>query len=275
MSKSLTVLTALLIIGQVLALPAQYETLDARCEAITIPMCRGLPYNVTRFPNVLGHETQREASVEIQQFSPLVAANCSTELRQFLCSLYAPICVPMGGKLQLLKPCRHNCKRVKKGCIKLLKQFGFKWPDWFKCSLFPRKSHQALCVDWSSKATRKNRKNKKGKKGKKGKAKKRKRNKKDGKKMRSQEKKVSGGASVDASVGASGGRFIPKPIVDKVKPKRGSKKNKRKQNKKRRKTKRRKANRKAKKLRKRAKKDRKSRLAVSETAGVVGDSKSG
>lgn len=167
----LLVLGALGFVSLSRAVPARYETLDSRCEPLRITMCKSLPYNETHFPNLLGHETQNEANVEITSFKPLVSVNCSSDLRRFLCSVYAPICVPISGTLRLLPPCRHNCKRVKKGCIKILKQYGFKWPDALKCSKFPKKKSSAPCVDWGSKAAtkagRKKQKNnrRKGKKG--------------------------------------------------------------------------------------------------------------
>lgn len=36
-----------------------------RCEEITIPMCRGIGYNLTSFPNALDHDTQEEAGLEV------------------------------------------------------------------------------------------------------------------------------------------------------------------------------------------------------------------
>ncbi|CAH2269963.1 jg9706 [Pararge aegeria aegeria] len=36
-----------------------------RCEEITIPMCRGIGYNLTAFPNALDHDTQEEAGLEV------------------------------------------------------------------------------------------------------------------------------------------------------------------------------------------------------------------
>ncbi len=144
---------------------ASYETLDSRCEPLAVSMCKKLPYNSTHFPNLLGHETQSEANREIATFGPLVRLNCAPDLLRFLCSLYAPVCMPMDGKLNLLPPCRHHCKKVRKGCIRVLKQYGFNWPKSFKCNKFPKKKSNALCVDWSikKKGAKKNQKSKKNK----------------------------------------------------------------------------------------------------------------
>eukprot|EP00794_Sanderia_malayensis_P008126 gene8126-8996_t len=140
---------------------AKYETLDSRCEPLTIQMCKKLPYNTTHFPNILGHETQREANQGIVTFAPLLRINCSPDLLQFLCSLYAPVCMSMSSTLHLLPPCRHHCKKVRKGCVKVLKTYGFRWPEAFKCNKFPKKKSNSLCVDWSKNGGRKGTKNKK------------------------------------------------------------------------------------------------------------------
>lgn len=65
----------------------------ARCEEITIPMCRGIGYNLTSFPNEMNHETQEEAGLEVHQFWPLVEIKCSPDLKFFLCSIYTPLCI--------------------------------------------------------------------------------------------------------------------------------------------------------------------------------------
>ena len=64
-----------------------------QCQPTKIEMCKGLPYNHTTFPNLLGHQDQTEAMEEITTYSPLVKVNCSEDLRLFLCSMFAPPCV--------------------------------------------------------------------------------------------------------------------------------------------------------------------------------------
>ncbi|EJW79163.1 hypothetical protein WUBG_09928, partial [Wuchereria bancrofti] len=43
-----------------------------KCVPITMQMCRDIPYNMTLFPNILGHTKEEDASLEIHQFLPLV-----------------------------------------------------------------------------------------------------------------------------------------------------------------------------------------------------------
>ena len=38
-----------------------------KCQEITIPMCRGIAYNYTHYPNRFNHDTQEEAGLEVHQ----------------------------------------------------------------------------------------------------------------------------------------------------------------------------------------------------------------
>ncbi|KYN31493.1 Frizzled-5 [Trachymyrmex septentrionalis] len=106
-----------------------------RCEEITIPMCRGIGYNLTAMPNELNHDTQDEAGLEVHQFWPLVEIKCSADLKFFLCSMYAPICLPEYTKP--LPACRSVCERARTGCAPLMQQYGFSWPERMACERLP------------------------------------------------------------------------------------------------------------------------------------------
>ncbi|XP_044737682.1 frizzled-2 [Chrysoperla carnea] len=122
------------------------QTNQPRCEEITIPMCRGIGYNVTYMPNDLNHETQEEAGLEVHQFWPLVEINCSPDLKFFLCSIYAPICIEEYHKP--LRSCRSVCERAKQGCEPIMEQYSFKWPERMNCNLFPvHGDSDQLCMD--------------------------------------------------------------------------------------------------------------------------------
>ncbi|CAB3260177.1 unnamed protein product [Arctia plantaginis] len=81
----------LVLVG--LAALSAADALQPRCQEITIPMCRGIGYNLTSFPNALDHDTQEEAGLEVHQYWPLVEIRCSADLKFFLCSVYTPICI--------------------------------------------------------------------------------------------------------------------------------------------------------------------------------------
>ncbi|ELW66987.1 Frizzled-10 [Tupaia chinensis] len=56
---------------------------DGRCQPIEIPMCRDIGYNTTRMPNLMGHENQREAAIQLHEFAPLVEKGCHGPLPSF------------------------------------------------------------------------------------------------------------------------------------------------------------------------------------------------
>ncbi|KAI8486579.1 hypothetical protein Bbelb_358140 [Branchiostoma belcheri] len=57
-------------------------------EPIYIPACRDLQYNLTTYPNILGHRSQEEARVQLYKFAPLLNVRCSPELKYFLCNVF-------------------------------------------------------------------------------------------------------------------------------------------------------------------------------------------
>jgi len=117
-------------------------TKEANCEPLTIPLCQGLEYNHTIFPNMLNHTSQAEAALEVLQFTPLVAAGCSKDFALFLCSVYAPVCTVFKT---LVPPCRSLCDNAKDRCELLMTSYGFAWPESLSCDRFP-KLGDAICI---------------------------------------------------------------------------------------------------------------------------------
>ncbi|XP_074662606.1 frizzled-5-like [Tubulanus polymorphus] len=120
-----------------------------KCQEITIPMCRGIGYNMTFMPNQFNHDSQDEAGLEVHQFWPLVEIQCSPDLRFFLCSMYAPIC--MTNYHKNLPVCRSVCERAKSGCAPLMRQYGFAWPERMRCENLPLYGDKdQLCMDFNT-----------------------------------------------------------------------------------------------------------------------------
>lgn len=115
-----------------------------RCEPITIPLCKDIKYNETIMPNLLNHQKQEDAGMEVHQFFPLVKVKCSADLQFFLCSMYAPVCTILDYPIP---PCRSLCMSAREGCEHLMNKFGFKWPESLECDKFPEVgSSDKLCV---------------------------------------------------------------------------------------------------------------------------------
>ncbi|XP_067328176.1 frizzled-9-like [Anolis sagrei] len=117
-----------------------------RCEPISIPMCLGIGYNLTRMPNLLGHTGQAEASLALQAFAPLVSYGCHARLRFFLCSLFAPMCTEQVPRA--IPACRPMCEAARRRCGPVLAHFRFEWPPALDCARLPtRHDPHALCME--------------------------------------------------------------------------------------------------------------------------------
>ncbi|XP_062618846.1 frizzled-8-like [Saccostrea cucullata] len=105
-----------------------------KCEQISIPLCKDISYNYTVMPNLLNHQKQEDAGLEVHQFFPLVKVNCSSKLKFFLCSVYVPVCSVLS---KAIPPCRSICEEARDGCEPLMSKFGFQWPQSLACEKFP------------------------------------------------------------------------------------------------------------------------------------------
>ncbi|KAJ8349540.1 hypothetical protein SKAU_G00246700 [Synaphobranchus kaupii] len=108
----------------------------AACEPIRIPMCKLMPWNMTKMPNHLHHSTQANAVLAIEQFEGLLGTQCSPELLFFLCAMYAPICT-IDFQHDPIKPCKSVCERAKCGCEPIMKKYNHTWPEILACEELP------------------------------------------------------------------------------------------------------------------------------------------
>lgn len=116
------------------------------CEPIWIETCKDIGYNVTGMPNLVGHDLQQDAQLQLQTFRPLIQYGCSSRLKFFLCSVYVPMCTEKVA--QPIGPCRTLCKAVKSRCQPVLQEFGFPWPSGLSCNNFPPENNDKhMCMD--------------------------------------------------------------------------------------------------------------------------------
>ncbi|CAH8565079.1 unnamed protein product [Schistosoma intercalatum] len=117
-----------------------------RCYKIpkNMSLCQNIGYDSMILPNYLQHEDLKEAVEQSQVWTSLVQTECHSDLRKFLCALYAPVCVD-GHQERLIHPCQNLCEDVRRSCLPKMLQFGFGWPDIVKCSRFPT-SATRMCI---------------------------------------------------------------------------------------------------------------------------------
>ncbi|KAI1286981.1 Frizzled-4 [Halotydeus destructor] len=119
---------------------------SATCEPIRLEKCQGIGYNYTSMPNLIGHELQQDAELQLETFVPLIQYGCSSQLKFFLCSVYVPMCTEELPKA--IGPCRSLCESVKNRCQPVLVEFGFYWPAALNCSKFPEENNvQHMCME--------------------------------------------------------------------------------------------------------------------------------
>ncbi|KAM6946305.1 secreted frizzled-related protein 3 isoform 2-T2 [Aplochiton taeniatus] len=108
----------------------------AACEPIRIPLCRSMPWNMTKMPNHLHHSTQANAVLAIEQFEGLLGTGCSPDLLFFLCAMYAPICT-IDFQHEPIKPCKSVCERARGGCEPVMRRYNHTWPESLACQELP------------------------------------------------------------------------------------------------------------------------------------------
>ena len=94
-----------------------------------------------RLPNLLDHETIDEVIDQSAAWQSLVQLHCNPNTQLFLCSLFAPICLPNLDKP--IKPCRSLCEEVQQNCEGRMQQYGFPWPDMLRCDRF---ENNDMCI---------------------------------------------------------------------------------------------------------------------------------
>ncbi|XP_033862221.1 secreted frizzled-related protein 3-like isoform X1 [Acipenser ruthenus] len=127
------VIVSLLVVMCLVGMPRAH---GAACESIRIPMCRSMPWNMTKMPNHLHHSTQANAILAIEQFEGLLGIKCSQDLLFFLCAMYAPICT-IDFQHDPIKPCKSVCERAKSGCEPVMKRYNHTWPESLACEDLP------------------------------------------------------------------------------------------------------------------------------------------
>lgn len=137
-----TITSAMLMFS--LSSSVAYVTRIDQCEAIEIPRCRAMPYNMTQMPNLMHHNTQENARLVFEKFEILIDQHCSDVLLFLLCSIYVPICA-VSLQPDAIPPCRSVCEKARAGCEPLMNAYKVPWPESLDCSKLPS-YERGVCV---------------------------------------------------------------------------------------------------------------------------------
>ncbi|XP_026547490.1 secreted frizzled-related protein 2-like, partial [Notechis scutatus] len=122
----------------------QLSSRRSACKPVpsSMSLCHGVGYSEMRLPNLLGHDTMKEALQQAASWVPLLTKQCHRETKKFLCSLFAPVCISQME--EPVFPCRSLCEAVRDSCLPVMAAFGFPWPEMLNCSRFP--GGNELCI---------------------------------------------------------------------------------------------------------------------------------
>ncbi|GMS84240.1 hypothetical protein PENTCL1PPCAC_6415 [Pristionchus entomophagus] len=125
----------------------------SKCVAIpsNLTLCKNIQYTEMQLPNLLEHETLAEVVHHSQDWLSLLNLNCNPHTQLFLCSVFAPVCLPEMAKSIL--PCRSLCELVQNGCEGRMRQYGFPWPEMLSCSLYPEENDMCIKPPTAEKIT--------------------------------------------------------------------------------------------------------------------------
>ena len=121
-----------------------------KCQLVHAPLCRNVGYNLTFFPNHLGHQTQNDAMWDIMPYFSNTKSLCSPLLTHLICAMHIPPCSPTHRTLQ---PCRSLCESVKETCASFFKRYNFGLPSNLDCGKLPDEVKNEECFPGPSSPT--------------------------------------------------------------------------------------------------------------------------
>nr|XP_045596951.1 secreted frizzled-related protein 5-like isoform X2 [Procambarus clarkii] len=110
-----------------------------------MPLCSGIDYDKMRLPNLLEHDTLKEAQQQAGYWVPLLNLRCHPNTQLFLCSLFTPVCLESP-----IYPCRSLCEAVRSGCERRMQTYSFPWPEMLSCDKFPLDNDMCITVQHSA-----------------------------------------------------------------------------------------------------------------------------
>lgn len=114
-----------------------------RCEPLKLDYCRAIGYNVTTYPNLLGHQNIDEVKADLIAFREIVDSECYRQAYDFVCRLLQPPCKYRDPFEPELRPiCRDYCLDFHKSCGNRISNH---FKSFFDCERFPESTGAQSC----------------------------------------------------------------------------------------------------------------------------------
>ncbi|KAL1498247.1 hypothetical protein ABEB36_009077 [Hypothenemus hampei] len=113
-----------------------------KCAPLSLRYCDNLGYNITTYPNVLGHRSVKEVRENVISFRELIDAECYRHAYEFVCQLLQPGCQSGDLEDEIILPCRSFCREFLAGCGSRLTE---KVKAFIDCTKFPEFSTGKRC----------------------------------------------------------------------------------------------------------------------------------
>lgn len=118
------------------------------CVPMKVNFCKQVGYNMTTYPNLLGHQNWEEIEKDLITFRELVDSECFLQAYDFLCHLLQPPCeLALDAKINeiYVQPryiCRSYCQSFIDGCLSRIPE---KFKNFFDCERYPEQSAMQSC----------------------------------------------------------------------------------------------------------------------------------
>lgn len=114
-----------------------------QCEPLRLAYCKTIGYNITTYPNLLGHQTLSDVTKDIITFRELVDSECFRQAYDFVCRLLQPPCYYRDPMEPIVGPiCREYCLEFQKGCGSRIPE---RFKSFFDCENFPESTGAQTC----------------------------------------------------------------------------------------------------------------------------------
>ena len=102
--------------------------MERKCVPLESGYCSNLPYNITTYPNMLGHKTIEEVDMVIDVIKEVVDSGCHPLAYEMLCMTVQPVCYNDKVHVSLFPHVVINTCHVSRSCLRAPPSAPSFWP---------------------------------------------------------------------------------------------------------------------------------------------------